>query len=219
MSIDYTHIPRQGPEALEFAHAVVHIVDTGASDPIVVSTLKEHAYDRAVALIAATKALNAAEGAERVAREDEDAKEDAADDAVRAGFGFAALRGGTQTRLELRAVCGGRTYGELIRLSGAEQALAIRSFVNQARASADRFGLTESHLDTIESTNEALAVAATATDDAARATSAARLARREAEASFIKGARVSNKILTALISREVLATLLPRFARREAAQG
>ena len=106
MSTEYTHIPRPGPEAFEFAHAVVHIVDTGASDPI----------------------------------------------------------------------------------------------------------------DAIESTNEALAVAATATDDDARVTAAARLTRREAEASFIKGARVSNKILTALVSREALATLLPRFARRVAEQ-
>jgi hypothetical protein len=181
---------------------------------MVISTLKEHAYDRAVTLITPTKALDAAEGAERVARDDEEQKE--ADGAVRAGFGFAVLRGGTQARLELRAVCGGRTYGDLIRLSGLEQALAVRSFVNQARESADRFGLTESHLDAIESTNEALAVAATATDDAARVTAAARLTRREA--SFIKGARVSNKILTALVSREALATLLPRFARRVAEQ-
>ena len=104
MSTEYTHIPRPGPEALDFAHAVVHIVDTGASDPI----------------------------------------------------------------------------------------------------------------DAIESTNEALTVAATATDDAARVTAAARLTRREA--SFSKGARVNNKILTALVSREALATLLPRFARRVAEQ-
>lgn len=219
MVSDYTHIPNPGPEALEYAHAVVHIVDSGASDPLVISTLKEHAYAPAVTLITATKALDTAEGAERVARDDEQVKEEEADDAVRAGFGFAVLRGGTQTRLELRAVCGGRTYGELIKLTGIEQTLAIRSFVNQARASTDRFGLTENHLDTIEATNEALAAAATSSDDAARVTAAARLARREADASFVKSARVTNKILTALVSRDVLATLLPRFPSRAARKG
>jgi hypothetical protein len=218
MNSEYSHIPRQGPEALELAHAVVHIVETGASDPLVVSTLKEHAYDGAVTLIKATASLDAAEGAERAAKDAEELCEEAADAAVRAGFGFAGLRGGTEARLLLRAVCGGRTYGELVRLSGQEQVLALRSFVNQARASADRFGLTENHLDTIETTNEALGVAATASDDATRATAAARLARREADTSFIKCTRVINKILTALVSREVLATFLPRFKRTVSAQ-
>ena len=188
------------------------------ADPLVVSTLKEHAYDGAVTLIAATKSLDSAEGAERVAKEAEEVCEADADAAVRAGFGFAGLRGGTEARLLLRAVCGGRTYGELVRLSGQEQVLAMRSFVNQARESADRFGLTENHLDAIDTTNEALSVTSIAASDAARVTAAARLARREAETSFIKCTRVSNKILTALVSREVLATQIPRFKRTASAQ-
>jgi hypothetical protein len=54
---------------------------------------------------------------------------------------------------------------------------------------------------------------------AARVTAAARLTRREADASFVKSARVTNKILTALMSREALATLLPRFPSRAARKG
>ena len=215
-SVEHTHVPNPGPEALTFAQAVVHIVDAGASDALVVSTLKEHAYDKAVTLISTTEALNRAEGAERANYDTKEVSEDAADDAVRAGFGYAGLLGGTEAKLLLRAVCGGRTYGELIRLTGHEQVNALRSFTQQARESADRFGLTEKHLENIETTNEALAVTATAADDAARVTAAARLARREADAAFIKGARVSNKILTALLPRETLATLLPRFERRRA---
>lgn len=38
-------------------------------------------------------------------------------------------------------------------------------------------------------------------------------------ASFVKSARVTNKILTALLPREVLATLLPRFPSRAARKG
>lgn len=214
MPTEYTHIPNKGPEALEYSYAVVHIVDAGVSDPLVVSTLKEHAYNPAVALIERTAALNVAEGAERAAEAAEEVQEALADDAVREGFGYAALRGGTQTRLELRAVCGGRTYGELISLSGIPQTLALRAFVQQAHESDDRYGLTQNHLDNIHNTNEALALAATAAADAARVTAAARLSRREAEATLVKGARICNKILTALLPRETLATLLPRFARR-----
>lgn len=217
MSVTYVHIPFHGPEALSYAHEVVHIVDAGAADALVVSTLKEHAYDDAAALISATTALDSAEGAERAAKDAEDVAEDKADAAVREGFGFAGLRGGTEARLNLRAVCGGRTYGELVRLAGMEQVNALRSFVTQARESADRYGLTENHLTTIDTTNEALAVAATASNDASRATAAARLVRREADAKLIKSARIVNKILTALMSREVLATQLPRFERKRAA--
>ena len=213
-SVEHTHVPNPGPEALTFAQAVVHIVEAGASDPIVVSTLKEHAYDKAVTLIPTTEALNRSEGAERAAYDAKEVSEDAADDAVRAGFGYAGLLGGTEAKLLLRAVCGGRTYGELIRLTGHEQVNALRSFTQQARESADRFGLTEKHLENIETTNEALAVTATAARPAAPHSAA--LARREADAAFIKGARVSNKILTALLPRETLATLLPRFERRRA---
>ena len=215
-TLDYTHIPYSGPEALTFAHTVVHIVDDAASDPLVVSTLKEHAYDGAVKLISTTEALNRAEGAERVAVEAQDVAEDAADGAVRAGFGYAGLLGGTEARSLLRAVCGGLTYGEIVRLSGHEQVHTVRGFAQQARAHTDRFGLTEKHLDNIETTNEALATTTTAADDAARVTAAARLARRAADAAFVKCARVCNKILTALLPRETLATLLPRFERKRA---
>ena len=53
--------------------------------------------------------------------------------------------------------------------------------------------------------------------DAVRATAAARLARRQAEAAFIAAMRVVVRILVALLGRETLATLLPRFERGRAA--
>ena len=206
MTVYYTHIPRPGPEAIGLSRTVLGLIASGTANPVVVSTLQEHAESAAQTLIHTTAALSAAEGAERVARDTNEVSEDDADDALREGFTVGIIRGGAGTKNTLEAVSGGRTYGEV-----------VLDIAAQAAVAPDRFGLSEAHLNKIVSTNNTLAVTTAALHDAVRATAAARLARRQAEAAFIAAMRVVVRILVALLGRETLATLLPRFERGRAA--
>lgn len=217
MTVHYSHIPRPGPEAIGLSCTVLGLIASGTANPVVVSTLQEHAESAAQTLIHTTAALSAAEGAARVARDTNEVSEDDADDALREGFTVGILRGGAGTKNTLEAVSGGRTYGEVVALTGARQVEVVLDIAAQAAVAPDRFGLSEAHLNKIVSTNNTLAVTTAALDDAVRATAAARLARRQAEDAFIAAMRVVVRILVALLGRETLATLLPRFERVRAA--